>query len=158
MSRLWLLALLVALLCPNIGQSDWVQNCPGNAGVMVDLSPPGVYFCHNPQSANDDPGLLRTNSCENIDIYWYDNIDGTGGGSAGTAAIYTCPFVSAAATDTEAERELACQPLNNGVGTVLSATTTEIQGAGVVQLWADVEGGTTDNQLVVRCSQPSEKK
>ena len=132
--------------------ADWLKFCSGSA-VATSVGS-GEWVCHNPASADDDPGLLSVMNCENWDAGWYDNITGDGSGDTdGTAAAYTCPFVASTATDTEAERLLACQPLNGG--TTLNATSTEIFGGGLIKLWFDVEAASTENQLIVRCSQPA---
>lgn len=144
---------LGALAAPLPASANWLRSCQSGA-TASSVGGGGSFVCHNPASADDDPGVLDVSNCENVDIFWYDNITGDGTGDAdGTAAIYTCPVVANAALDTEAERLAGCQPLNGG--TTLSPAATEVQGLGAVRIWVDVELASTENQLVVRCAQPS---
>lgn len=152
MRSAWILGLIGALVAPT-ADATWLRSCQAGA-TASSIGGGGSFVCHNPASGDDDPALLDASTCENIDIFWYDNITGDGTGDAdGTAAIFTCPVVANTALDTEAERQAGCQPLNGG--TTLSAIATEIQGLGAVRIWADVELASTENQLVVRCAQPS---
>lgn len=153
MNRSVLIAGLVGVLVAPAAHATWLRSCQTGA-TASSVGGGGSFVCHNPASEDDDPGVLDTSACENVDIFWYDNATGDGGGDLdGTAAIFTCPVVANAALDTEAERLAGCQPLNGG--TVLSPAATEVQGLGAVRVWADVELASTENQLVVRCAQPS---
>lgn len=146
-----LLGLLVVLAVP-VADAEWIRNC--QAGRTTNSLSGGLFACHNPTVVDDDPGVLDVSGCENVDIFWYDNITGDGTGDLdGTAAIFTCPVVANEVLDTEAERLAGCQPLNGG--TTLSPAATEVQGLGAVRIWADVELASTENQLLVRCAQPS---
>ena len=134
--------------------AEWQKGCISGTAHQSNSIGVGEFVCHEPTTADDDPDVLAISGCENVDIFWYDNITGDGSGDAdGTAAIYTCPVTVAAAVDTEAERLLACQPLNGG--TTLDITNTEVLGTAAVRLWVDVELASAENQLVVRCAQPS---
>jgi len=149
-----ILGLIGALVAPE-SRANWLRSCQANA-TASSIGGGGSFVCHNPASADDDPGVLDVSACENIDIMWYDNITGDGSGDPdGTATIYTCPVVPNAALDTEAERLAGCQPMNAGTGTALTVALPDIYGAGGVRIWADIELASAENQLLVRCSQPS---
>lgn len=144
-----LLGLVLVLAAP--AHAVWLRSC--QAGATASSLTPGGVVCHNPTAADDDPGLLQIGECENVDVMWYDNITGDGTGDLdGTATVFLCPLVAAAALDTEAERLVGCQPVTGGG---LSPATAELFGVGGFILWADVELASTENQLVVRCSQPA---
>jgi hypothetical protein len=147
MRSAWILGWTLVLLAP-AAQANWLRSCQAGA-TASSVGGGGSFVCHNPTADDDDPGVLDVSTCENVDIFWYDNVTGDGGGDLdGTAAIFTCPVVANAALDTEAERLAGCQPLNGG--TTLSPAATEIQGLGAVRIWADVELASVENQLVVR--------
>lgn len=154
MNRLVLiLGLIGALAAP--AAANWQQGCQSGTGFQRNvIGGGGTFTCHNPTAADDDPSVLDVSGCENVDIFWYDNVTGDGSGDVdGTASVYTCPVTAVSAVDTEAERLAACQPFNGG--TTLDATNTELEGLGAVRIWVDVELASTENQLVVRCSQPA---
>ena len=69
--------------------ANWQKGCQTGAAYQAkSLGAGGSIACHNPTAADDDPSLLSVSGCENIDIFWYDNITGDAGGDAdGTAAI-----------------------------------------------------------------------
>ena len=153
MYRMVLIVGLIGALVAPEAHAGWIRSCQAGA-TASSIGGGGSFVCHNPTAADDDPGVLDVSSCENVDVFWYDNITGDGSGDAdGTAAIFTCPVVANEALDTEAERQAGCQPLAGG--TTLDATNTEIFGMGAVRIWADVELASVENQLVVRCAQPS---
>ncbi len=132
-------------------RADWLRGC--QAGATTRNLTPGGVACHNPTAPDDDPGLLQIGECENVDVMWYDNISGdTTGDADGTATVFLCPVVAAANLDTEPERLAGCQPVTGGA---LNAATAELFGVGGFILWVDVELASVENQLVVRCSQPS---
>ena len=147
----WLLPVLLAFLIAPTANANWLKNC--QTGATTNTLTPGGFVCHNPASADDDPGLLDFLNCENVDVEWYDNITGDGTGDPdGTATIYKCPSVATAALDTEAERLAGCQPVAGGA---LSVATPFLFGLGGRILWVDIELASTENQLVVTCAQPS---
>jgi len=157
MYRLALIGLVGALVAlSSTAQANWQKGCQSGAAFTTSSLAPGGYVCHEPTTDADSPSVLDISNCENVDIQWFDNITGNGAPDAdGTATLYVCPVVAAAAMDTDAERRLACQPMNAGSGTVLSATVTEIYGEGGLRIWADIANASAENQLLVRCSQPS---
>ena len=139
------------MVAPLTASSDWLKSC--QAGATARNMTPGGVVCHNPSAADDDPGLLQIGECENVDVSWFDNISGDGTGDLdGTATIFLCPMVAAASLDTEAERLVGCQPIASGG---LSPAAAELFGVGGFILWADIELASVENQLLVRCSQPS---
>jgi hypothetical protein len=147
----WLF-LVGSLIFASPSLADWTRSCQ-TGFTASSIGGGGSFVCHNPTGANDDPSVLDVSACENVDIFWYDDV-ANGAASTGTAAVFTCPVVANAILDTEAERQAGCQPLNGG--TTLSAANTEVQGLGAVRIWVDLDANSTaSNQLLVRCAQPS---
>jgi hypothetical protein len=141
--------LALVLLFPGVALGDWQKFCtsttPPVGRPVAGSIQPGEWVCHDPQ-AGEDPSPLNIAACENVDIFWYDDLSGAATSTA-TVVLYTCPFSSSNTT--------TCQPLNGG--TTLSATNTEVFGAAGIWLYADVTADSNDPRLIVRCAQPSAK-
>ena len=98
----YILMVLAGLLLATPAIADWV-GCTNSSRSIAALSGTGRTACHDPASADDDPSILNTENCDQVDVFWYDDINGDGTASAGSAALYTCPSSdnSTAGLDTE---------------------------------------------------------
>lgn len=154
----WLTLLIgLGLLWPALAAADWQKSCQSGALNQTNTLSAGGFICHDPAAATDAPETLFIGNCENVDVFFYDSLNGDATGSAGTHDVYTCPQGnSEAGGDTDAERRLSCQPVNNGTDTTLSATVTEIFGMSGVWLWVDSAAADNDGRIIVKCGQPSD--
>ena len=131
---------------------DWYLGCQIHAGAITKGLSPGQFACLNPISADRDAdNLLDTTSCDNIDVYWFLDQDGSNTASTGTVQLMTCPFN--ADLNTEAKFAIGCR----NYATVLDTTTGESHlGLGGSLLWANIVADPTqDPQLVVTCNGPT---
>lgn len=159
---LTLLLGLGGLALPVVSSAEWQLGCQSGTGFQRNsIGNGGSFVCHDPSAATDAPEILGIASCENVDVFFYDDLDGDGTASAGTHDVYTCPQGNgddgdgdgSADLNTDAERRLGCQPLNGG--TTLSSTNTEVFGMSGAWMWVDSAGATNDGRIIVRCAQPS---
>ena len=131
---------------------DWYMGCQIHAGAITNGLFPGQFACLNPISADRDAdNLLDTTACDNIDVYWFLDQDGSNTDSTGTVQLMVCPFN--AGLDTEAKFAIGCR----NYATVLDTTTGESHlGLGGSLLWANIVADPTqDPQLIIVCNGPT---
>ena len=139
---------ILALLLPLTAHAGkW--NLFGSTTRQVNGLQAGEWASFDPVTADVDPVPLNLGSCENFDVFYYVDVDGSTTDSSSTVALYTCPG-DTSSTD-------ACQPLNAGTGTTMSATVTEVFGASAIWLFADVSAFNEDARIIVKCAQPSQR-
>jgi hypothetical protein len=158
MKRLAFLTGLLVLAWCVPATADWLKGCR-EGGVFTDsLGGTGKIACHAPATATDSPSPIQVGDCDQVDIFWYPDRNGSGADSAGQAAVYTCPSTASASFDADGDGNvndavdwrLMCQPLDGG--TVLNAVNTEAEGWGAFWLWFDVTGVDEDPELMVKCN------
>ncbi len=131
---------------------DWYLGCQIHSGAITKGLFPGQFACLNPISADRDAdNLLDTTSCDNIDVFWLLDQDGSGTESTGTVRLEVCPFN--ADLNTEAKFALGCR----NYGDLLDTSTNESNlGLGGALIWANVAADPTqDPQLIIVCNGPT---
>lgn len=157
MNRLALILGLGALMVGSPATaSDWLKNCQTTASANAQSLTPGQFACYIPASATDNSdGMLGVSSCENIDLLWYDDVDGDTTAAGATAVIDSCPD-SGLSTANGGAGEAACWAIENLTLDGNPATNTEAI-YGVAANWIFVEmvayaTVTEPARLIVRCN------
>lgn len=158
MNRLALTLGLVGALAALAGPAhaaDWLKGCQGAGQHNLSLQP-GSSACLIPTSATDDSGILAVSGCENIDILYWDDVDGDGVAGGGTVQARSCPMSGALLTASDAVQDAACFAMENLTFDGNPATNTEaIYGIAANRIKITVTAYATPTepiQVEVRCN------
>jgi hypothetical protein len=156
------LGLLGLLFCSTAQGANWLQGCQQDAatraGAAVTSVGAGETVCTFPTSTDPDPPVLDTTSCENFDVFVYDDADGDGTACGACAYKLThCPMPAnkTAADDddnqlTETEAANACELFETGH---TKPTIGDTLGAAADYFWLNQDGTVTNDPVVrVRCN------
>ena len=132
---------------------DWYVGCQIHPGAITKALTPGQFACLNPITADRDAdNLLDTTSCDNIDVFWFLDQDGSGTESTGTVQLEVCPFN--AGLNTKAKFALGCRDYGDVLG-VTEGLESNL-GLGGALVWANIViDPTQDPQLVISCNGPT---
>ena len=151
------LGALVALLPTPADAANWLKGCQGTGQDNLSIGP-GSFACLVPTSATDDSGILSVDSCENIDIFYWDDADGDGVAGGGTVQARSCPTTDALRTDTDTVQDAACFIMENLTLDGVPSTNTEaIYGIAANRMKITVTAYATTSEPIrveVRCNGP----
>ena len=157
MKTLFLILVGVLVGLPASG-AEWVRNCrdddlngllnTSGSGFDVNNVSAGGFVCADSVLNSDDAEVIFIGSCENVDVFQFDDPDGNGTASAITGTVELCPSLAAVA---DLDNECAPAP-----GTTVLSGDDAIYGPGGT--WLRIEaGGSCTNQVrwQLRCAQGS---
>lgn len=152
-----ILGLIGALVAPASPQAaNWLKNCQATASAAAQSIAPGSFACNIPTTATDNSsGYLDVSGCENIDIYFWDDVEGDAVAGGGTGRMRNCPNVGLSTAD-GGVGEAACWVIENLTFDGNPATNTEaIYGVAANWIfWEQVAYTTTTEpiRVIVRCN------
>lgn len=86
------LGLLGVLVAPVANSANWLKNCQTTSSAAAQSLSPGGFACNIPTTATDNSsGYLDVSACENIDILYWDDVDGDTTVGGGTGIMRSCP-------------------------------------------------------------------
>lgn len=116
---------LGALMAPASHSANWLKNCQTTSSAASQSLAPGDFACNIPTTATDNSsGTLDVSSCENIDIFFWDDVDGDGNLGGGTGLMRSCPTVGLS-TLNGGVGESACWDIEAMTFDGVAATDTE---------------------------------
>ena len=157
MNRLALILLgLGALAALPAHSADWLKNCQTTSAANAQTLQPGSFACTIPTSATDNSdGYLDVSACENIDILYWDDVDGDTTAGGGTGIMRSCP-TTGLSTAAAGVGESACWAIENLTLDGNPATNTEaIYGVAANWIfWEQTAYATTTEpiRVMVRCN------
>jgi hypothetical protein len=139
--------------------SDWLKNCQTTGGANSHSLLPGGFACYIPSGAigatDNSDGMLDVSSCENIDLLWFDDVEGDGVVAGATAVISSCP-TSDLSTANGGVGEAACWAIENVTLDGVPGTNTEaIYGVAANWIFVEMVAYATvaePARLLVRCN------
>lgn len=150
-----ILGLIGAFVALPAHSANWLRGCQGTGQDNSALQP-GSFACAIPTSSSDDTGILATSSCENIDILYFDDVDGDGVAGGGTVQVRSCPVDDDLLTAADAVQDAACWVMENLTLDGNPATNTEaIYGIATNRLKVTITAYATTAepiQVEVRCN------